>query len=234
LEEPLTYTGALTVIKDFQPTLSCVESVALLKGEPVLGNKIDLIIQECQIWFESFSTIPNYNPYNLTDDEIFAICIWTYDLGTKGYQEENFYYQFNKMLLKRNTKNLQTWTPYIYYLQKALSKLPDEVRTVYRGVNAFEIVEKEYTNGRRIHWSSFSSTTTNMGTAIEFSGKAGVVMKISIVNGKCIKPYSIIAREDEILLSPNMVFIVTKSIHTKDGIHFIKLQQEHPRDTFVF
>jgi len=138
------------------------------------------------------------------------------------------------MLLKRNTQNLQIWTPYIYYLQRALSKLPNEERTVYRGVNAIDIVKKEYTKGRRIHWSSFSSTTTNLGTAIEFAGKGGVVMRISIVNGKCIKPYSVIAREDEILLSPNMAFILTKSIFTKDGVHFIKLQQENPRDTFVF
>jgi len=116
-EEPLIYSGVLSAIKDFCPTLSCKESVAILSNEGVT-DKLDLIIKECLIWVETYLTSPNSNPFNLTEDEIFAICIYTYDLGFKGNKEENFYFQFNKMLLKRNGKALQIWAPYLYYLQK--------------------------------------------------------------------------------------------------------------------
>jgi len=138
------------------------------------------------------------------------------------------------MLLQRNAKTLQIWAHYIYFLQKALSKLPDEECTVYRGVNAIDIVQKEYLKGRRIHWSGFSSTTRNFEIAKEFAGKDGVVMQISVENGKSIKEYSFLPREDEILLSPNMAFIVTEDIFSKNDTLVIKLSQKKLPTNFCF
>jgi len=75
-------------------------------------------------------------------------------------------------------------------------------------------------------------------TAIEFSnfsGGEGLVLKIDIVSGKSIQDYSAIPVENEILLSPNMSFIVSKGLHrTKDGLLSIQLVQVSLESTFVF
>jgi len=125
---------------------------------------------------------------------------------------------------------------FLFFMQSALSKLPPQVLTVFQVIPQTQILQDNYTKDRRIHWSSFSSATTNKDKAIEFS-EGGVVLCIYVVNGRSIKDYSFIPEEEEILLSPNMAFIVTKPMFHANGVNYLELVEEiraSTDPTFVF
>jgi len=128
------------------------------------------------------------------------------------------------------------WQGYMYYLFSALNKLPLLDLIVYRGVKTTnDMIAKEYTIGRKIHWSAFSSTTTDLKVAKSFAGYAKIIFQIGIQTGRNIQPFSVIKMENEILLSPNMTFIVTKTLEQKeDGYYYLHLLQLAGLETFVF
>ena len=221
------YKGMVNVIGNYTSSISCLESAQSLF--PILP-KLDFIVQDCQT---IISTSSPRNSKNLTDNEVFALALYTYDLGFNGEKKENFYYQMNQMLQERSVDKMIKWKDYLFHLQMALSHLPNEECQVFRGIPGNEIFTN-YKFGRKIHYSAFTSTTTNKSKAIEFAGDSGVVLCIHVFNGKSIKEYSVFPQEDEILLSPNMAFFVAKPLFKKGDTQFIKLVQEHPEGTFVF
>lgn len=210
-EEVETEDKGRVEIKQIKPKQSLPDELSALSQ--VLGvDKLDIMIGECTAWLKQ-SKRPN--PNNLTPDELFAIALYSYDLGKKGKREDNFYFILNNVLRERNSKKLEQWHPYMYHLIAGLKKLPFQKIEVYRGVtsNSRDMVLKEYTQGRMIHWSAFSSTSKDLKTSQEFSGKKGIIFKISVTHGVDIAPYSFIASENEILLSPNLVFTVARDLH---------------------
>jgi hypothetical protein len=231
--EELVYKGVIELIHGFTPETSCSEEVLKLQNQPGM-EKIHFIVRDCLKWLISYKFQPDSNPYNLNDDEILAIGLYTFDIGLNGNQSDNLYFQLNKKLKDRNPQELSHYRGYLYYLQKALSKLPDISTTVYRGIPHLDIFQKNYTKFRQIHWSSFSSTTPTLSKAKEFAGREGCVLCINIFNGKAIPAYSVFPTEDEVLLSPNMSFVVTNPMYEKEGQHYIDLVQAKPEKTFVF
>ena len=241
------YKGVVNLIHQFKPTRSCIEEVSSLKGRFIVVcsvlmcaeikglEMLDLIISECVVWFQSFKTQPNHNPFGLSEDEIMALAFYTFDLCfNAASREANFYFQLNKMLQKRNFEEITKWKGYLFFLQSALSKFPPQELKTFRGIPDKQIFQENYTKGRRIHSSSFSSSTTNKAKAIEFSQPGGIVLCIDIFNGRSIKDYSVIPEEEEILLSPNMAFTVTRSMYHEDGVDYVDLLQDRPEPTFVF
>jgi len=173
---------------------------------------------------------------NLSYDEMLAISLYTFDLKINGKNNENFYFQLNQILQNRNNEDLLLWKGYLYFLQKALSHFENQKVKVYRGIpnDKVDLVKKEYTLGRRIHWSAYTSTSNDKAIAIKFARSQGVVMEINILTGKCISNYSFIKNESEVLMSPNMAFYVSEEFFP-EGDHFVvKLVQENPGNTFVF
>jgi hypothetical protein len=69
--------------------------------------------------------------------------------------------------------------------------------------------------------------------AKEFASTKGIILKLSIHNGKSISSYSPFPTENEILLSPNMKFIVTLESYIEDGYQCVDLLQVTD-NTFVF
>ena len=123
------------------------------------------------------------------------------------------------------------WSPYLWHLMSALCALPDETRVVYRGIDDPPSVGG-YVKSSRVHWSGFSSTSTDPAVAKEFAGPAGVVFRLDVHNAKDIQPWSWFGRDEgELLLSPNMEFVVTKELHTDasngelHGCRVIEMQQ---------
>jgi len=233
-EETLQYQSAVQVISGFKPTKSCAEEVFSLSNH-VGYEKFKFIAQECTSWMKSFKTkpLPTHCNFTLNDDELFALAMYTYDLGLNGDIHENFYWILNKMLQKREPALINLWKPYLFFLQTVLAHFPDYDGTVYRGMKSGNFTD-EYNKNRRIHWSGFSSTTSSLQIAQKFAGHDGVIFQINICNGKKISDYSFYNREDEVLLSPNMAFLVIKPLYSKNGYKWIKLCQENPSKTFVF
>ena len=65
---------------------------------------------------------------------------------------------------------LNKWQGYIFYILNALRKLPAIEADVFRGNNNSAAVAGEYTIGRKIHWSAFTSSTPDVQVAKGFAG----------------------------------------------------------------
>jgi len=234
--EEINYKPVIELLGNFQPENTCVECVRSL-GEETIPH-LDKVIEGVVEWREGFKF--RSNPFGLDDNEIAALGFYTWDIRFSfgGQQDGNFFYILNRMLCERNFQKMSEWRGYLYYLQMALSKIPDTACTVYRGISAagVDVIRSEYVVGRPVHWSSYSSTTPNLHTAKSFAnenGKKGVILQIEVINGKEIQNYSAIPGEREILLSPNMKFFVSKGYHTEGGQCWVHLVQVTGK-TFVF
>ena len=126
------------------------------------------------------------------------------------------------------------WSPFLSHLMAALRALPDHARTVYRGIHDPPALAS-YVKSSKIHWSGFSSTSVDAAVAAGFAS-GGVVFVLQVRNAKDIQPYSWFGSgEGELLLNPNMEFLVTKELHTPTsgvlrGCQVIEMQQI-PDDT---
>jgi len=69
-------------------------------------------------------------------------------------------------------------------------------------------IEKEYTVGRKIHWTGWTSTSRDISRAKNFAGSCGIIFVIRVSYGKLLGNYSVFPKEMEILLFPNSCFLV--------------------------
>ena len=123
------------------------------------------------------------------------------------------YKRFNEALRSEDAAQFIPWRPFYYHLMKSIRGLLDVKDTVYRGINGLPHLER-YTDGSKIHWSGFSSTSSDATAAAQFAAGGGIVFVLKVHNAKDIRPFSWFgAAEGELLLSPNMEFLVTKELH---------------------
>jgi len=179
------------------------------------------------------------NPHGLTKEELLSVVLYTWDVRPSGGKKENnFHVYLNEMLQKRSATTLEIWKGYLYYFQKALSKIPACAcgTIVYRGIPYQEKVKDNYKSGIVLHWSAYSSSTTLLQKAKEFATSAGIIIKITIFSngGKPIHDYSGFPSEQEVLLSPNMKLFVTEELYKnpEDGYYYVVLHEVV--STFVF
>jgi hypothetical protein len=225
------YTEPKELLKDYEksdPKETCYSF--LNKNEKNLGvENLKKIIEECKNNIPKIKERLNIKNFTnkLTDDEIFTILVYTYDLNEKE-SKKNFYYIFNEILRLRNNEETKIWLGYVYYFFQALDKLPDESVTVYRGISN-KTVTDIYLNakiGSKIHWSAFTSATKNEKVAKHFATKKGIVFEIKANTGKFISPFAFFENEEEILLLPNRKFIYVEKKNKKDGYVYVNLVEE--------
>lgn len=171
----------------------------------------------------------------LTTDQATAIAAYTYDLGvnSKSDGRDNLFVVLNNVLRERSSKKISKMRNYLTFLMSGLATLPPVKKKVFRGVPraALTIVEdtSKYGLGKSVHWSAFTSTTTNKQKAKQFAqGPGGVIFRLAIVNGRSIHAYSIFGfSEEEVLLSPNTCLVVSRECHKKDdGFYYVKLVEK--------
>ena len=82
---------------------------------------------------------------------------------------------------------------------------------LYRGIDehGVELVKRNYTLGKSIHWSAMSSATPDAGVAKAFAGVGGIILRITVQNGKDIRQFSAIPDENEVMLQANIRMLVT-------------------------
>ena len=155
---------------------------------------------------------------------------FTFDNGLE--HDAKLYYALNKALRNRKASvhPFKRWQGFLYFLMRALEKLPRFQGTVYRGGNAGldqAAVRREYTVGRPIQWAAFSSTTKDAAAAKRFVDKGvGVLFKLTVVGGRDIAAYSYFPKENEILLSPNTRFTVASELYVdEDGFACMDLAE---------
>ena len=177
---------------------------------------------------------------------MFSIVLYTYDIGLQGKQSDNFYFQLNDILRRRvvcsflfmihkqisihfNTQfqEIEAIKGFLFFAISGLRKLPSITGVVFRGNNSPDVIAKEYTLGREIFWSGFTSTTTELSSALQFAGQDGVVFRMHINSGKSISNFSCLPNEKEVLLPPNACLIVTQVMHIEaDGVKYVDLLEK--------
>jgi hypothetical protein len=140
-------------------------------------------------------------------------------------REHNIYFALNNALRSRKVDPgpYRRWRGFLFFLMRAIDRLPAFSGTVFRGGNKGvdqTTVRQQYQPGRVIQWAAFSSTSRSLEAVRPFVKKdEGVIFKIKVVSGRDIGAYSYFPKESEVLLSPNTQFTVTSEVY-KDNEGF--------------
>ncbi|CAF1209362.1 unnamed protein product [Adineta steineri] len=160
----------------------------------------------------------------LTQDESASIMLYSMDWEPS---DECLYAVLNKSLRSENRTQLKPWFSYLKLLLTALSRLPSERMTVYRGVRLD--LSREYQKGATVLWWGFSSCTTSMDVLRhdQFLGNTGArtVFIIECYSGKNIRNHSYFASEEEILLPPATQLRVKSCLDQSSGLKLIHLEE---------
>jgi hypothetical protein len=226
------YRGVIQLLDSYKPPRSCRAHVEEDFPRLVSGD-IAFILGECVEIVTSRLRHLAATDVKLSPDEALAVCLYTYDLGLNSVMEngeDNLYVQLNNLLRERNAGKLQVLKPYIAYMMRGLMKLPVYEGIVYRGIpgSQLELVRSGYKSGVDVHWSAFTSTTSNLQAAKQFAqGPGGVIFRIRTHSGRRIRNYSQFQSEEEIMISPNARFMVTSESPTdEDGYYVVDLMEK--------
>jgi len=185
-----------------------------------LVKKIFTIYNQAIEFFEYNIKTEFWKEMNMTEEEALSICLYTQNLTTDEDEENNLFKKLNKMLQTRKPNQIQYWYPYIHRLMQAMSKIPDTPTVVYRGMQMQdEDARKHYGEAVIVNWTAFTSTSRKIQIAATFGR---VVCQITCLTGKDIDKFSPFP-EEEILLLPNITYVVTKDpyllkVKDKEGV----------------
>lgn len=171
--------------------------------------------------------------------KVFALVCYTMDLGSFGAKEEdNFYFQLNKALQKRDPNTMAQLSGYLHFFLGAFRDLPKQPEALYfRGVAGKALQHlRHYELGRCVTWSGVTSTSRDEGLALDFARGGGVVFRVRAKSGVAVDKFSVF-NEKEVLLAPNFRAMVSRSAYQEPahpGITFVDLAEVSGADTYVF
>ena len=199
------YVSPIELVAGYEPPKSC--SMHILEDLPKVLDNVSclefIVAESAKIAQSRLQFLPTSIPV-LDMNEAIAIASYTYDLGMKSSDPEgcdNLFYGLNLILRERMGPKMQVLKPYLTYLIRGLSKLPVVEELVYRGVPSCNLatVRDKYRKGVHVHWSAFTSTSTDIARAKRFAqGPGGIIFRINAVQGRRIAAYSAMPYEDEV------------------------------------
>ena len=164
----------------------------------------------------------------LTSDESASIMLYTLESNP---HKSSLYVILNDTLRSEQRQKLKPWFLYLRLILTALTRLPSERRSVFRGVR--EDLQGQYSMGSIFIWWSFSSCTSSVGVleCESFFGQSGTrtLFHIECLSGKDIKNHSFMQQEDEILLLPARQLVVTSVLNSGNDLHIIQLKETQPK-----
>eukprot|EP01106_Pelomyxa_sp_JSP_P004367 TRINITY_DN1678_c0_g2_i10.p1 TRINITY_DN1678_c0_g2~~TRINITY_DN1678_c0_g2_i10.p1 ORF type:complete len:368 (-),score=75.04 TRINITY_DN1678_c0_g2_i10:20-1123(-) len=204
---------------------SCAQTIQ--QNASTLGlEDIHDAIAACNLQVQELQNLESVKIFKFSSDQLLSIVLYTYNNGSL-HPERNLFYILNKDLRERTLpRRIYSWLGYLHFLSSAISRLPAERCTVYRGV-AFQTerekndIQHKYTTHRLICWSAFSSTTKSPVVAVGFATSgaiSGVVFKMEVISGRNVKQLSQFPDEEELLLGPNTRFVVQKEMSYNHSI----------------
>ena len=127
---------------------------------------------------------------------------------------------------------------YIWGLLKAINMLPAVGGvTLWRGCKAPITAFPNYRVGEEVTWYGFSSTSPDLQVQEEFTGKKGsrvlFMLHMRSCCGRDIKEFSMFPKESEVLLPPNVCFVVKAVVNLGNGLHQIQLEETEMCDPIM-
>eukprot|EP00667_Euglena_gracilis_P009526 EG_transcript_9690 len=237
LEFPPDTLGPL--LRGFTPVKGCAEyivdcAVAYARIDPRTGSTrwFQEVIAIAKAYLQK-KCIPEDN------HDAFAIVCYTIDLQAYGATaSQNFHSVLNQAMQRRDKSINKLWQGYLYYLLHGLENLPAMPRrTFYRGLpkDLLPTFEKEYTRGKHIIWSGFSSVSETIGVAYGFAKPGGIIVQVDSHSARSVKNLSVFPQEVEALLLPNFKALVTKELEKmEDGYWNLTLLEPVDTPPYVF
>eukprot|EP01102_Stenamoeba_stenopodia_P000216 TRINITY_DN1017_c0_g1_i2.p1 TRINITY_DN1017_c0_g1~~TRINITY_DN1017_c0_g1_i2.p1 ORF type:complete len:517 (-),score=60.21 TRINITY_DN1017_c0_g1_i2:242-1792(-) len=185
--------SAIKKFRGYNPTLDCKE-IVLLNTEEVQHIFISTIFEGCKRIMEGAEVKRKQALYKLTDNELFALTLFAFDLGD---DQMNIHSTINKILRENDPQVLGRWKGYIAYLLKAFDKLPNYSGIVFKGSNDMDLMQEHYRDKKAICWGEFISTSTK-----ETSTIGAVTFRIRVFSAKDISPFCRSATEPVRMLVP--------------------------------
>ena len=128
------------------------------------------------------------------------------------------YKELNRCMREADPEAIARWRPMIFYLSSALERLPpldEHAATVFRGIS-IPYTPEVYAPDKRVVWPSFSSTSSKRTVCHSFANQVSGLGLIFEIHGaaragaRSIAEYSVYPHEAEVLLPPNVEFVVSK------------------------
>eukprot|EP00929_Paragymnodinium_shiwhaense_P092631 TRINITY_DN525_c0_g1_i1.p1 TRINITY_DN525_c0_g1~~TRINITY_DN525_c0_g1_i1.p1 ORF type:complete len:482 (+),score=112.04 TRINITY_DN525_c0_g1_i1:89-1534(+) len=143
------------------------------------------------------------------------------------YTSNAIYTALNKCLRDRNRASVKKYFKYLRLLLDALGVLPQQRKTLWRGVSVDLFDNPMYKVGNTVTWWGVSSCTSDKGVADGFAGGCGGGCTVVTIQAKTacdISAISFYGNEKESLLAPGTKFKV-KSKSRTNGISQITLEE---------
>lgn len=143
------------------------------------------------------------------------------------YTSNAIYTDLNKCLRDENRGKIKKYFKYLRLLLDAMSALPQQKRTLWRGVSANLFANPQYAVGKTLTWWGVSSCTADKKVATGFAGSCGGDATVITVEAKTscdIQQVSFYGSEKECLLAPGTQFKV-KSKSKKGNVAEITLEE---------
>lgn len=160
----------------------------------------------------------------LTLDQSASIMLYTMEWEP---QSRCLFFVLNATLRDENRQKLKPWFLYLKLFLTALSHLPPQIGTVFRGVRSD--LRDQYKKGETITWWGFSSCTQTMDVLEndQFFGTTGsrTIFTIECISGRQIKNHSAFPHEEEILLPAARQFQVASCLRQGSELCMIHLKE---------
>jgi hypothetical protein len=243
--ENVEYVGIIKLTDGYSPQRSCREHMlsdlpgVLRSPKGTLAHKIPQIVNECVVIAEDRLRRLPEGGIRLQNDEALAVVSYTYDLQWDSEEDghDNLFVVLNNVLRMRSGPVMAALRPYLTYLMRGLQALPAVHTVCYRGVppDCVPLVRAKYLLGSDVHWSAFTSCTPELRVAKQFAKQpGGVIFRVVVQTARDVKVYSACPYEHELLLSPNVKFVVTAACHMEaDDYHYVDLL-ERRSDAVMF
>ena len=208
-----------------------------------VNELVDEIISNCGNKIKDRMVDINNKYENITKEDAIIICSYTYESDDDEYSP---YKILNKNIVSNNRENgLKIVSKYFFIFIKALRKLPKyypdkKTGYLYRCINAhinykFDPFNKKsipYSIGNKKTFWSFTSTTPDLNTSLDFLGKKSG-LKIGTIFTLCgdVWGYDITLfnyyYEEEILLEPERKFLIEQIIPPVNEIIHVRCKIEN-------
>eukprot|EP00668_Euglena_longa_P033649 GGOE01043248.1.p2 GENE.GGOE01043248.1~~GGOE01043248.1.p2 ORF type:complete len:473 (-),score=149.25 GGOE01043248.1:226-1644(-) len=147
-------------------------------------------------------------------DDALAIYMYSIELYVESGKSNphQLYRDMNLAMRDRDPVRIAFWRPMIFYLTKALGRLPCAgAQTLYRGISS-AVSPAIYSAGKTVTWPSFSSSTMEAAVASDFlkGAPAVTVFHIQSERPRAIAVFSQFPEEEEFLFPAGSILKVDR------------------------